>query len=64
MLRYLEVCEASKVSTRELKEQVLTPEESSISIVRVARQARSEKSIKLFQISEGNAWRSGRKWSF
>ena len=39
-----------EVSTRELKEQVLSPNESSVSIVRIARQARSEKSKKLFQI--------------
>ena len=39
-----------KVSTRELKEQVLSPDESSVNKVRIARQARSEKSKKLFQI--------------
>ena len=50
MLRYLEDSESLKVSTGELKEQVLSPDESSVSIVRIARQARSEKSKKLFQI--------------
>ena len=35
-----------KVSTRELKEQVLSPDESTVNIVRIARQARSG----LFQI--------------
>ena len=50
MLKYLEDSEALKVSTRELKEQVLSPNESSAGIVRIARQARSEKSKKLFQI--------------
>ena len=42
--------EVLKVSTRELKEQVLSPDESSVRKVRIARQARSEKSKKLFQI--------------
>ena len=51
MLKYLEDSEVLKVSTRELlKEQVLSPDESSVSIVRIARQARSEKSKKLLQI--------------
>ena len=50
MLKYLEDSEALKVSTRDLKEQVLSPNESSVSTVRIARQARSEKSKKLFQI--------------
>ena len=42
----MEDSEVMKVSTRELKEQVLSPDESSEKIVRKARQARSE----LFQI--------------
>ena len=51
MLKHLEDTEAFKVSTRDLKEQFFSPDESNdISIVRVARQARSEKSKKLFQI--------------
>ena len=50
MLNCLDEGEALKASTRELKEQVLSPDESSFSIVRIARQARSEKSKKLFQI--------------
>ena len=50
MLKYLEDSEVLKVSTRELKEQVLFPDESSVSFVRIARQARSENSKKLFQI--------------
>ena len=50
MLKYLEDSEALKVSTRELKEQVLSPNASSVSTVRIAWQARSEKSKKLFQI--------------
>ena len=41
MFKYLENSEVTKVSTRELKEQ---------NIVRIARQARNEKSKKLFQI--------------
>ena len=40
MLKYLEGSEALKVSTRELKEQVLSPNEPSVTIVRIARQAR------------------------
>ena len=47
MLKYLEDREALKVSTRELKEQVLSPDESSVSTVRIVRQARSEKSKKV-----------------
>ena len=50
MLKYLEDSEVLKVSTRELKQQVLSPDKSSVSTVRIARQARSEKSEKLFQI--------------
>ena len=50
MLKCLEDSEALKVSTRELKEQDLFPDESSFSIVRIARQARSEDSKKLLQI--------------
>ena len=50
MLNCLEDSEALKASTRELKEQVLSPDESSFSIVRIARQTRSEKRKKLFQI--------------
>ena len=42
--------QALKVSTRELKEQVLSPDESSVSVVRIARQARSEQGKKLFKI--------------
>ena len=50
MLKYLEDSEVMKVSTRELKEQVLSPDESSVNEVRIARQARGENSKKLFQI--------------
>ena len=50
ILKYLEDSEALKVSTRELKEQVLSPDESSVSTVRVPRQARSEQGKKLFQM--------------
>ena len=50
MLRYLEDSESLNVSTRELKDQVLSPDGSSVNIERTARQARSEKSKKLFQI--------------
>ena len=50
ILKYLEDSEALKVSTRELQEQVLSPNEPSVDKVRIARQARSRKSKKLFQI--------------
>ena len=49
MLRCLEDSEALKVSTGELTEQVLFLDEPSV-LVRIARQARSEKSKKLFRI--------------
>ena len=39
-----------KVSVRELKEQVLSPDESSVGVVRIARQARSEKGQNIFAI--------------
>ena len=42
MLKYLEDSEALKVSTRERKEHVLSPDESNVRKVRIARQARSE----------------------
>ena len=50
ILKYLEDSEVMEVSTGELKEQVLSPDESNVSIVRIATQARSEKSKKMFQI--------------
>ena len=50
--------QALKVSTRELKEQVLSPDESSVSVVRIARQARSEQGKKLFKISDKEQTRS------
>ena len=46
MLKYLEDSEALKVSTREMKEQLLSLNEPSVKIVRIARQARREKSKK------------------
>ena len=39
-----------KCSTKDLKEQVLSPNEPSVNIERIARLARSEKRKKLFQI--------------
>ena len=50
MLSYLDNSEASTVSTKELKEQVLSPTEPSVNIERIARQARREEHKKLFQI--------------
>ena len=67
MLKYLEDSEALKVSTRELKEQVLSPDELSVNIVRISKQARSEKSKKLSRFSDKEqtrssspVWRDGR----
>ena len=42
MFQYSEDSEVTKVSTRELKERVLSQNESSVDIVRIARQARNE----------------------
>ena len=50
MLSYSEDSEVLKVGTRELKEHVLSPDESSVRKVHIGRQAKSEKSKKLFQI--------------
>ena len=67
MLKYLEDSEVMKVSTRELKEQVLAPDESSVNMVRIARQARSEKGRSCFRFSDKErtrssspVWRDGR----
>ena len=49
MLSYLDNCEALKASTKELKEQILFPNEPGVNIERIARQARSETRKKLFQ---------------
>ena len=54
-MKYLEDSEFMKFSTSELKEQFLSPDESSVKKVRIARQARSEKSKKLFQICRQGA---------
>ena len=50
MLKCLENSEIVKVSMRELEDQVLSPNEPRINVVRIARQARNEKKEKLFQI--------------
>ena len=50
MLTYLEDSEAAKVSTREMEEQVFSPNESRIHFVRIARQARKDRRKKWFQI--------------
>ena len=50
MLKYLEDSEITKVSTRELEELVLSPNEPRINVVRIAGLARNEKKEKLFQI--------------
>ena len=43
MLSFLDNSEALKVSTKELKEQILSPNEPSVHKERIARQTRSEK---------------------
>ena len=43
MLSCLDNSEALKVSTEELKEQVLSPSEPSVNIQRIVRQAKNEK---------------------
>ena len=50
MLKYLEDSESKKVGTRELEEQLLSPNESRVNVVRIARQPRIEKQEKFFQI--------------
>ena len=50
MPKYLEDSEITKVSTGELEEQVMSPNERRSSVVRIARQARNEKKEKLLQI--------------
>ena len=50
MLKYLEDSEDVKVGLSELKEQLETPEETGISIMQIAEQARKEGGQKLFQI--------------
>ena len=50
MSKCSEDSEVTKVSTSELKEQILSPSESSVKIVRIARQARKRKNKMLFQI--------------
>ena len=50
MVKCLEDSEVAKVSKRELEQQVLSPNESRINIVHVARQARNDKSKNLFQV--------------
>ena len=55
MSKCSEDSEVTKVSTSELKEQVLSPSESSVKIVRIAGQARNGKSKMLIQISRHGA---------
>ena len=58
MLKYLEDSEVTKVSIRELEEPVLSPNESRIDIVRIARQARNEKRKNCFRFSDKEKARS------
>ena len=59
MLKYLEDSDVTKVSIRELEEQVLSPNERRINVVRIARQARNEKRKNVCQI-----FRQGEKEKF
>ena len=52
VLSQLHNSEALEVSTKELKEQVLSPNEPSVNIERIAGQARSEKRKKLFLVDQ------------
>ena len=47
ILKYFENSEVIKGSTRELKGQILSPDESSVNMVRIARQARNVKKPKV-----------------
>ena len=49
MLKFFEDSEVQKVSVREVEGQVLSPNESRVNIVRIARQPRQEKRTNLFQ---------------
>ena len=66
MLKYLEDSEVMKVSTRELEEQVLSPNEPRIDVLRIARQARNDEkncfrsSDKEKMRSSSLVWRDGR----
>ena len=50
MLSYLDNSEASKVGTKDLEEHVLAPNEPSVNIEYIVRQARGVKHKKMFQI--------------
>ena len=50
MLGYLDNSEALKVDTKELEEHVLAPNEPSVDMEHIVRQARGEKHKKMFQI--------------
>ena len=58
MVKFLEDSDVAKVSMRELEEQVLSPNESRVNIVRIARQARNEKSKHCFSSSDKEKMKS------
>ena len=58
MLKFLEDSEVAKVSIRELEEQVLSPNESRINIVRIARQARNHRRKICFRSSHKETMKS------
>ena len=63
--QYLEDSEITKVSTKELEEQGLSPNEPRINVVRIARQARNEKKEKtnqIFRQREGEVLIARKAW--
>ena len=58
MLKYLEDSEVMKVSTRELKEQVLSPDESSVKKVRMRGRKEVRKATSCFRFSDNGRTRS------
>ena len=58
MLKYLKDSEVTKVSTRELKERVRSPNESSVNIVRITRRGEMRKAKAYLQSSDKERTRS------
>ena len=58
MLRYLDNCNEAKVGITELPERVEVPEQLSISIQQVARQAMNEDGHKIFEV----CWQEGKSF--
>ena len=60
MFKFWEDSESTNVSTMDL-EELLSPNESRVNVVRIARQARNEKKEQLFQNYRQRE--SGRMWN-